>query len=79
MATDGTLAQVRAAYPELAGARRPAAGGGDLRSSSGDRVVVIEHVAPARWVPDVDVTGLGGPPLVRSLTVRDAAVDPTGC
>ena len=43
----------------------------------GDRVVRIETWQVERWVPGVDAPVHGGPPGVRTVSVRGATAPPT--
>lgn len=72
--------EVSAAIPE--GAEPvPAASPEAVEVRLGKRLVRVDLAPPWRWVEDVEIPVSGGPPVVHTITVQDAEVDPgkTSC
>jgi len=76
VAPGDSVADVQAAYPQLA-ARGEAIAPGTVEVVLQDRVLGIDLWPAQAWVPEVDVPVTGGPPVVAGVTVRDGAVDPS--
>lgn len=78
VAAGDSLDAVRLAFPDQADQLDPVrAADGQVDLSLGDRVLQVRMWPEDRWVPDVEASVLGGPPLVQGLTVRDVTADPT--
>ena len=68
------VAEVQAAYPELL-TPGEAVVPGTAEVVMGDRVLGLDLWPAVAWVPEVELPVTGGPVVVESLSVRDAAVE----
>ena len=68
------VAEVQAAYPELL-TPGEAVVPGTAEVAMGDRVLGLDLWPTEAWVPEVELPVTGGPVVVESLSVRDAAVE----